>query len=675
MANKNKELAVIILAAGKGVRMKSPLPKVLHKLDGKPMIQRTIDVLGNVNPRQIIIVAGPESINKIKQIVPENCTFAIQESPRGTADAVKVGLKKVGKDIGEVAVMYGDDTAFYKSETILEVFKEHQASESKITFVTVQKENPAGSGRIIRKNGKVIGIVEEKDATDAQRKISEINDGLYFFEKKWLKENLLKISPSPITGELYITDLIEVALKSHQSIETYMLKDSDQWKPIDTQEALEAVNMEMTKIPHKVHIMGIAGAGASAVAGIAKAYGFEVDGCDIVPDSLYVKNLNVKIRNGHNPSHLKSCDVLVVSPAVLKLDPNNEELREAKNKNIPILTWQEFQGKYLQKDRFVITVAGAYGKSTTCAMISEILEDQNLDPTCEIGAEVLSWDKNFRIGKSKYYVCEADEYNDNFLNYQSDIAVILNVAWDHPDYFKTQESVIDSYKKYIGRIKPNGTLVIGSDPKLNQPLMVSKTSNKGSDSKVVKIRDFGNISLSIIGDFRKENANAALTVSKILGLDLNTALKSIANFKGLGRRLEYKGQINGIKVYDDYAVQPYTVLSTANALKEKFKDKKVTLVFEPHTFSRIKTFFGNFVKSLKITIVDQVLVTNIYAARERGDTADLSRKLAKSVGAKAKYTGSLEQTVKYLASNLEEFDVILSMGAGNIYKLYDLLKK
>ena len=361
--------------------------------------------------------------------------------------------------------------------------------------------------------------------------------------------------------------------------------------------------------------------------------------------------------------------MLVVSPAVLKLSPKNQEVKFAREQGIPILTWQEFQGKYLQKDKFVICVAGAYGKSTTTPMISKILLDGGLDPTCEIGAKLLSWGKNFRVGKSKYYVCEADEYNNNFLNYQPDIAVVLNLDWDHPDYFKNKHQVFESFKKFISKIKKSGHLII-ADGKETQEL--AKFAR--SDVKVVKVKNLSSYKLSIIGDFRYENANAALAVASVLGIDPKAAAKSIEGFTGVGRRLEYKGKINSTLVYDDYAVQPYTVLKTANALKEKFKDKKVVLVFEPHTFSRIRTFFDDFVSALKNIKIDRVIICNVYAARERGDVTNLAIKLAKSVGPKAKYIGSIEQTAKYLKSNLKVFDVILSMGAGDIYKLYDLVK-
>jgi len=664
---KNKlDFAAIVLAAGKGVRMKSSLPKVLHPIAGQPMIVRTLNTLDQVRPRQIVIVVSRKGLAAIKQVTGSKYTFAIQSRPLGTADAAAVGLKKIDKNISTIAVMYGDDTAFYNPQTIIKVFRHHQKTKPKITFVTVEKEDPTGLGRIIRTNGKVTAIVEEKDATAAQRSITEVNDGLYFFDRRWLASNLSEIKPSRVTGEFYITDLIKSALVTKEKVETYLLRDSNQWYPIDTREALKAANRKITK---RIHIMGAAGAGASAIIDIAQNFGYQVTGCDLNPRSPYTQSLRIKITKGHQVSHLKNVSMLVVSPAVLKLSPKNQEVKFAREQGIPILTWQEFQGKYLQKDKFVICVAGAYGKSTTTPMISKILLDGGLDPTCEIGAKLLSWGKNFRVGKSKYYVCEADEYNNNFLNYQPDIAVVLNLDWDHPDYFKNKHQVFESFKKFISKIKKSGHLII-ADGKETQEL--AKFAR--SDVKVVKVKNLSSYKLSIIGDFRYENANAALAVASVLGIDPKAAAKSIEGFTGVGRRLEYKGKINSTLVYDDYAVQPYTVLKTANALKEKFKDKKVVLVFEPHTFSRIRTFFDDFVSALKNIKIDRVIICNVYAARERGDVTNLAIKLAKSVGPKAKYIGSIEQTAKYLKSNLKVFDVILSMGAGDIYKLYDLVK-
>lgn len=430
-----------------------------------------------------------------------------------------------------------------------------------------------------------------------------------------------------------------------------------------------------------IHIMGIAGAGAAAVAGIAKGFGYNVTGCDISPNSPYTENLDINIEKSHHANHVKDIDMLIVSPAIEKTDPENPELQTASGLNLPILSWQEFQGKYLQRDKFVICVAGAYGKSTTTAMTSQILIDAGLDPTCEIGAKVIEWNSNFRVGKSKYYVCEADEYNNNFLNYHPDIAIILNLGWDHPDFFKTKESVLESYKKFIANIKPQGTLVIPSSHsggrrpiESDRDAIASLQHDARPDIKVAKVDDFGKLNLSIIGDFRKENANAAVAVAEVLGINTTIARRAVQNFKGTGRRLEYKGEKKGVKFYDDYAVQPYTVLKTANALKQKFARQKVTLVFEPHTFSRINTFFDEFLKSLKDSKVDEILITDVFAAREIGDKKELAQKLANALGAKAKYTGSIEQTATNIKKHLKNFSVVCSMGAGDSYKLYDLVK-
>ncbi|MBI2327213.1 NTP transferase domain-containing protein [Candidatus Curtissbacteria bacterium] len=688
--NSQKSFAAIVLAAGEGKRMRSSLPKVLHPVDQKPLLKRTLEIIDKVRPRQIIIVINQNNSSQIKKTVGNQYTFANQQSPAGTADAARIGLRKTDKNVQIVAVMYGDDTAFYKPETIKKIFEFHRRSKSKITFVTLDKESPFGLGRILRKNDRLFGIIEEKDASPTQKKIKEVNDGLYFFNKNWLGDNLLKIKPSSVTGELYLTDLISIALNQGDKVQTYKLEDPSEWHGINTPEELEIANkliatsqirdssakeVELQKL--KIHIMGAAGAGASAILSIAKSYGYEVTGCDLNPASPYTQNLKIDIAKGHSRSHLIGIDLLVISPAVEKFNSQNLELVYASKGKIPIISWQKFQGEYLQKNKFVIAVAGAYGKSTTTAMIAQILIDAGLDPTCEIGAKVLGWETNFRVGKSKYYICEADEYNDNFLYYHPDIAVILNIGWDHPDFFKTREAVINSYKKFIENIKPGGTIILGSVPTTKELIESTRAPIKGTDpakTRVVKVKDFTELKLSIIGDFRKENAKAALTVAKILKIDPKLAKKSVESFSGLCRRLEYKGTINQVRVYDDYAVQPYTILKTSNALKEKSLNKKVVLVFEPHTFSRIETFFADFVKSLKESKVDQILITDVYPAREKGDKVILAQKLARSVGSKAQYSGSLEATARYLSKHLSGFGVILSMGAGDVYKLFDLVK-
>lgn len=629
------------------------------------MIVRSLEVAKALHPSQIIMVVSPQLQNKLGDLIKEKIDYAIQSYPGGTADAAICAISKVRKDAGVVLILNGDDSAFFKPQTLKRVINNHIRTKSTLTLMTAKLPNPKGFGRIIRQNGRITDIIEEKDTASEQKKIKEVNVGIYAFDRQWADLNLPKISKSTVTGENYLTDSVKLASSQLKTISDYTLTNLNQWQSVNTQKDLEKVKLQFLK---RIHIMGIAGAGASAVAGIASGYGYQVNGCDLIPKSSYTASLKIKVLKGHNPKHIKNISTLVVSPAILKYDPQNIEVSKAKKQKIPVISWQQFQGKFLQKNKFVIAVAGAYGKSTTTALLSQILIDAGLDPTCEIGATVLSWGTNFRVGDSKYYVCEADEYNDNFLNYNPDIAVVLNMSWDHPDYFKTKERVFDSYEQFINKIKNNGVLVIAQDPSLEKLAKLAR-----SDIKIAVIGNYDNYKLSIIGDFRRENAHAALTVAKILEINSLLATQSIQNFSGVARRLEFRGKIDNVRVYDDYAVQPYTVLTTANALKEKFKNSKVVLVLEPHTFSRINIFFDDFVKNLKKCRIDKILITEVYPAREKGNKKEIAAKLAKAIGHKATFTGSITDTANYLEKSLKGYDVICSMGAGNVHKLYDTL--
>lgn len=643
--------------------MKSNTPKVLHRLGNKPMISHTVELAQTLMPASTVIVARPENIKDIQKITSGKLSFATQRENEGTAAAVMAALPFAKTPI--TAVLYGDDTAFYKTQTIEQIYKKHKASHAVITIATLHKGDPQGLGRIIRKENNVQAIIEEKDATKEQKAINEVSVGLFFINTDWLKESVAKLLPSPVTGEYYLTDLVKIAQQNKQKVDTFKLDDPAQWHGINTAKELEEAN---SKLLRKIHIMGIAGAGASALGAIASAQGYEVTGCDLYPESAYKNNLaGISVKEGHSPDHLRCIGQLILSEAILKNDPNNSEVASAREQGIPTLLWEQFQARVLQKDKFVIAIAGAYGKSTTTAMVSKMLTDAGLDPTCEIGAKILEWGVNFRIGKSNYYICEVDEYYDKFQNYSPDIAIILNLGWDHPDYFKSEKDLIDSYKKFVRGIKSGGKLIV---PQSLIPVFKSTAGHL----QIVPIQNYGNYQLDIIGSFRRENADAAMTLASQLGIASSNAKKSIESFRGTGRRLELKGRIKNTIVYDDYAVQPYTILKTANALAEKYAGKKMALVFEPHTFSRINKFFEHFVRSLKEINADHIYVTSVFAAREKGDIEKLSKAIVKSVGPNSTYSGSIEQTAKSLKGDLDKYDVVLSMGAGSVYKIYDLLK-
>jgi len=220
-----------------------------------------------------------------------------------------------------------------------------------------------------------------------------------------------------------------------------------------------------------IHFLGINGSGASAVAAIAKEDGFEVTGCaDKYVNNEFTKDFAPStLKEGHSSDHLEGIDILAITPAVLSWDPNNEELKTAKEKGIEVLTWQEFMGKYLEDGKFVIAVCGTHGKSTTTAMVGVLLEEAGLDPTVELGATVLKWGKNYRIGKGNYFVTEADEYNDNFLVSKPDISIVTNIEMDHPEFFKDIEHYKDSFYGFLLQTKQ--TIVANiSDPNIAELL-------------------------------------------------------------------------------------------------------------------------------------------------------------------------------------------------------------
>ncbi len=391
----------------------------------------------------------------------------------------------------------------------------------------------------------------------------------------------------------------------------------------------------------KVHFLGIGGSGASAAASIAQAQGFEVSGCDLAPNNEFTTKFQPdQLLVDHDPVHLEGVNILTITPAITSLDPNNPELLAAEEKGIEVLTWQHFMGKYLQKDKFVIAVCGTHGKTTTTAMIALMLEDAGMDPTVILGAIVPRWNANYRVGKSKYFVVEADEYNDNFLPTHPDISVVTNIEMDHPEYFKDFDAYKDSFKKFLSQTKGH---------------IIDKP----------KLIDFP---LQIPGEFNRWNASAAFQVGLLLGIDPGTIKKSLGNYLGVGRRFEYLGKFSGAKVYTDFGHHPTEIKTTMEAAREKFLNQKIWLIYEPHMFTRTKAFFDDFVKVFKEIPVDKIIITDIYQSREVDKGLVNSQQLADAVNKEnVSYVSKTE--LKDALYNVGEEDVLFFMGAGDIDRI------
>lgn len=240
------EVSAIVLAAGYGKRMESNLPKVLHRIGDKRMIDYTLENLLGVGVGDVVVVVGYKNDEVIKAVQEiQHTKFAFQPQALGTADATSKGLEVLDSSCKTVIVLNGDDSAFYRPQTIREVIDIHRTSESVLTFVTLEKENPSGLGRIIRdRDGNVVRITEEKNASKDERKITEVNDGLYVIDRKWLSESLPKIKVSP-QGEFFLVDLVGIAVQRGDKVIAYKLPDGSEWYGINTQEELEEANRKM----------------------------------------------------------------------------------------------------------------------------------------------------------------------------------------------------------------------------------------------------------------------------------------------------------------------------------------------------------------------------------------------------------------------------------------------
>lgn len=360
-----------------------------------------------------------------------------------------------------------------------------------------------------------------------------------------------------------------------------------------------------------IHFIGIGGSGMSAIAQIAQNSGFEVDGCDTASDTPYldkVKKAGIKTFVGHDPSHLHNVDLVAVTPAMFYQNNDTPELVEARNKGI-MKKWQDFMGQDLHQGKFVICVAGTHGKSTTTALAGLLLEQADLDPTVEVGATVKDWHNNIRLGQGKYFVSEADEFDDNFATYRSDVIILTMIELDHPEYFGTIDKMLECYQKFINHLKPNGLVIYNSDSPLIHKLKLPKNSISYT------LSEFPQLSLSQPGLHNRQNALAILKLANYLKIDSQIAFSVLTSFQGLGRRLDFLGEKNGIKVYDDYANHPSSFAATLQALHEKYPYDKIIAVIEPHTFSRLRALLSELPESLKLA--DQVIVSKIFASREQ----------------------------------------------------------
>ncbi len=494
---------------------------------------------------------------------------------------------------------------------------------------------------------------------------------------------------------------------------------------------------EQLKDAH-LHFMGIGGQGISAVAQMALQEGANITGCDQTASAMtnMLAQKGIPIEIGHNPEHLAQADALIYVPAVVAFNPNNPELVAAKTSGMPIMTWQELMGKWMQ-DKLVLSISGVHGKGTTTAMFALMLVAAGIDPTCEIGAIVPGFGSNYRIGSSEYFVNEADEFNNNFWNYHPRLAVVTSIEFEHPEFFVNYETFLQSFEQFIRGMDMQGvwslqpTLILNADSpgclelreRLSdwpgrvltdavEGLSHSEKAEKGAyeaadytafDVKLegktsFRVRSRANegnafpsdtaIHLRLPGIHNIQNALAALTAARCISIQDSVIISTLENFSGIGRRFEIRfdgllaidGAARDIILVDDYAHHPTAISATLAAARERFPGRRLIAVYQPHMYSRTKTFFEQFLTAFDDA--DVVIIADIFPGREHNDGTIHARELVEAMAKRtpflstrkrAIYGGNVTQTAALLRGTLQTGDVAIVMGAGDIYAVTDAL--
>jgi UDP-N-acetylmuramate--alanine ligase len=478
--------------------------------------------------------------------------------------------------------------------------------------------------------------------------------------------------------------------------------------------------------------MGIGGQGISAVAQMALQGGDKVTGCDRLASATTraLQQVGIDIQIGHSAEHLAGVDKLVISPAVTALNAHNPELQEAQRRGIPVSTWQEVLGALMQQ-KCVLSVSGVHGKGTTTAMLALALVDAGLDPTCEIGAVVPRFNANYRLGKGAYFVNEADEFNHNFWHYHPRVVVVTSIEFEHPEFFADYEAFLAAFEHFIRGMDMQGNwpipptlLLNASNPGClelrnrltdwNGRIMTyavrtsSATSNwdeqptfeafdiKLDNETSFRVRAHEGlpfpeeyvISLQLPGLHNIENALAALSVARIIDIEAKVIVRSLEEFSGTRRRFEirHRGQlvIDGreadVMLVDDYAHHPTAIAATLEAARRRYPERRLIAVYQPHMYSRTKTFFQQFLSVFDAA--DVVIISDIFPAREQDTGLVHARSIVDALAQRPHfasgegqvlYGADLQTTLELLSKVLHTNDLAVIMGAGDIYTVTELL--
>ena len=436
----------------------------------------------------------------------------------------------------------------------------------------------------------------------------------------------------------------------------------------------------------RVHLAGIGGVSMCALAEVLQGMGVTVQGSDMSESDTvkHLRSVGIPVAIGHSAENLKNCDAVIRTAAI---HDSNPEIAGAVARGIPVYERAQAWGAIMQGYRNALCVSGTHGKTTTTSMATHIFMAAQADPTVMIGGTLPLLHSGYRVGRGDTIILESCEYCNSFLNFFPTVAVILNVEADHLDFFKDLSDVEHSFHAFADLVPQRGYVIVNGDDAgamdsvkgLSHPVFTFSVRDDGADCRAdnVAFHDgcgefdvmihgefYAHIALAVAGKHNISNALAAASAAYVLGLSGKAVEEGLRTFHGAGRRFEYKGSYHGAAVFDDYAHHPgelHALLTTARSMPYK----RIICAFQPHTYTRTQALFEDFVRELKLA--DIAVLAEIYAARENNDIGISSSQLAKEIPG-AIYCSTLDQVADTLARIAQPDDLILTVGAGDIFR-------
>ena len=447
-----------------------------------------------------------------------------------------------------------------------------------------------------------------------------------------------------------------------------------------------------------IHFIGVGGSGMSGLASIFLDLGHKISGSDIVTSKITKRlaDKGVTIFNGHNKDNVEGADLIVVSSAIPE---SNSEISGARDRKITIIKRAEMLAR-LMDNKYGIAIAGTHGKSTTASMVSLLLEKSGFDPTVVVGGELNNFKNNAKLGKGNYIVVEADESDGSFLELNPHIAIVTNIEDDHLDHYENMENILKDFGKFIEKVPDNGRIILCKDCDNVKELVKQyrrshvsygifteadlmakdiELNNLNSKSKIYwQGEKIGELYLKVAGYHNILNALAAIAVALELGISFTEIAKILETFQGVHRRMEIVASTdNDILIMDDYAHHPTEIKATLSSLRSSWQNRRIIAVFQPHRYSRTKLLAEKFGKAF--FDADCVIINDIYSANESpisgisGET--IFREIEKTNHRQIKYLPSKDNILSYLYEIIQPGDIIITIGAGDIWTVGQELAK